>query len=209
MPSRLDAVLRIGHARSVVDTGMEAGMEEDSKKLVTLLVFPGADLQNPGGVIQTFEVQREAAELWVTVANMLQDAVIAPIPIPHQQNTKAMQQVIEYTNYYLANGKEATKRHSDKFFSEFSHMELFALLNLANYLDFDDLVNDACRRVAKLMQGKTPAQIRQEFQIPDDEFTPEELEEINRENKFKAHETTTESGSGSGSGSSGAGPSNA
>jgi len=209
MPNRLDAVLRIGHARSVVDTGMEAGTEEDSKKLVTLLVFPGVDLKNPGGVIQTFEVQPQAAELWLTVANMLEDTETAPIPIPHQQNTRAVQQVIEYTNYHLANGKEATKRHSDKFLSGFSHMELFALLNLANYLDFDDLVSDACRRVAKLMEGKTPAQIRQEFQIPDDEFTSEELDEINRENKFKAHETTTESGSGSGSGSSGAGPSNA
>jgi len=59
---------------------------------------------------------------------------------------------------------------------------MFKLLLAANYMDVTDLLYLVCAKVASLMKGKTPEQIRKTFNIRTDS-TPEEEEEIRREHK--------------------------
>jgi len=53
----------------------------------------------------------------------------------------------------------------------------------ANYLNIQSLLDLTTQTVAELIKGKTPEQIRTEFGIVND-FTPEEEEEIRRDNAW-------------------------
>eukprot|EP00037_Helgoeca_nana_P025977 m.289183 g.289183 ORF g.289183 m.289183 type:complete len:62 (-) comp27102_c1_seq8:4167-4352(-) len=53
----------------------------------------------------------------------------------------------------------------------------------ANYLDIPSMLEVTCKAVASLIRGKTPDEIRAVFNIEND-FTPEEVEEVRRENAW-------------------------
>ncbi|XP_030949595.1 SKP1-like protein 1 [Quercus lobata] len=53
----------------------------------------------------------------------------------------------------------------------------------ANYLNIKGLLDLTCKTVADMMKGKTPQEIRDTFHIKND-YTPEEEEEVRRENQW-------------------------
>jgi hypothetical protein len=53
----------------------------------------------------------------------------------------------------------------------------------ANYLHIKNLLDLTCQTVADMIKGKTPEEIRKTFNIKND-FTPEEEEEVRRENQW-------------------------
>lgn len=53
----------------------------------------------------------------------------------------------------------------------------------ANYLNIKSLLDLTCLTVANMIKGKTPEEIRKTFNIEND-FTPEEEEEVRRENQW-------------------------
>lgn len=53
----------------------------------------------------------------------------------------------------------------------------------ANYLDIKALLDVGCKTVANMIKGKSPEEIRKTFNITND-FTPEEEEQIRRENEW-------------------------
>ncbi|BAF25719.2 Os09g0539500 [Oryza sativa Japonica Group] len=53
----------------------------------------------------------------------------------------------------------------------------------ANYLNIKGLLDLTCQTVADMIKGKTPEEIRKTFNIKND-FTPEEEEEVRRENQW-------------------------
>ncbi|TEB19753.1 hypothetical protein C9890_0167 [Perkinsus sp. BL_2016] len=59
---------------------------------------------------------------------------------------------------------------------------LFEVILAANYLDIKPLLDLSCARVASMIKGKTPEEIRKQFHIVND-FTPEEEAQILEENK--------------------------
>eukprot|EP00892_Ulva_mutabilis_P003803 jgi/Ulvmu1/1795/UM119_0013.1 len=61
--------------------------------------------------------------------------------------------------------------------------QLFELILAANYLNIKSLLDITCQAVAEQIRGKTPQQIRDNFGIEND-FTPEEEEEVRRENQW-------------------------
>jgi Skp1 family, dimerisation domain len=60
---------------------------------------------------------------------------------------------------------------------------LFEVILFANALQFKTLLDVTCQCVANKIRGKTPAEIRTIFNIKN-EFTPEEEEEVRRENQW-------------------------
>lgn len=56
-------------------------------------------------------------------------------------------------------------------------------LQAANYMDIKALLDVGCKTVANMIKGKSPEEIRKTFNIQND-FTPEEEEQIRRENEW-------------------------
>lgn len=59
----------------------------------------------------------------------------------------------------------------------------FVHFQAANYLNIKSLLDLTCQTVADMIKGKTPEEIRKTFNIKND-FTPEEEEEVRRENQW-------------------------
>jgi len=73
----------------------------------------------------------------------------------------------------------------DKWDADFVDVDqetMFKLLLAANYMDVKSLLYLVCAKVASLMKGKTPDQIRKTFNIRSD-YTPQEEEEVRKEHK--------------------------
>lgn len=58
-----------------------------------------------------------------------------------------------------------------------------SLKQAANYLDIKALLDVGCKTVANMIKGKSPEEIRKTFNIQND-FTPEEEDQIRRENEW-------------------------
>ncbi|XP_015163298.1 SKP1-like protein 1B [Solanum tuberosum] len=69
----------------------------------------------------------------------------------------------------------------DKAFVKVHHSILHALILAVNFLNYKEILDMMCQEVADRIKGKTPEEIHKEFDIKND-FTPEEEEEISKEN---------------------------
>lgn len=66
---------------------------------------------------------------------------------------------------------------------EMTYFFLCFCCQAANYLNIKSLLDLTCQTVADMIKGKTPEEIRKTFNIKND-FTPEEEEEVRRENQW-------------------------
>lgn len=55
-------------------------------------------------------------------------------------------------------------------FMQFDQDMLFKIILAANYLDIEDLLDSACKAVANMMQGRSTEELRQVFEIPEEEW---------------------------------------
>ena len=64
-----------------------------------------------------------------------------------------------------------------------SKEDCVSVINAANYMDIKSLLELASSKVASIIKGKTPEEIRKTFNIQND-FTPEEEQQIREENQW-------------------------
>ncbi|EES09697.1 hypothetical protein BDA96_05G122500 [Sorghum bicolor] len=170
---------------------------EGEKKMITLKSSDGEE----------FEVEEAVAMESQTIRHMIEDdCADNGIPLPNV-NSKILSKVIEYCNKHVhaaAAAAAASKAGSDDVgaaaanstaasgedlknwdadFVKVDQATLFDLILAANYLNIKGLLDLTCQTVADMIKGKTPEEIRKTFNIKND-FTPEEEEEIRRENQW-------------------------
>ncbi|OEL19895.1 SKP1-like protein 1B [Dichanthelium oligosanthes] len=156
---------------------------------------------------EEFEVEEAVAMESQTIRHMIEDdCADNGIPLPNV-NSKILSKVIEYCNKHVhaaAAAAAASKAGSDEAgaaaanstaasgedlknwdadFVKVDQATLFDLILAANYLNIKGLLDLTCQTVADMIKGKTPEEIRKTFNIKND-FTPEEEEEIRRENQW-------------------------
>jgi len=79
--------------------------------------------------------------------------------------------------------KAAPINEWDREFMQVDQESLFEIILAANYMDISALLDLGCRTVANMIKGKTAEEIRKTFNIQND-FTPEEEDQIRRENEW-------------------------
>ncbi len=139
---------------------------------------------------ESFEVEEVVAVQSQTIKHMIEDdCASSVIPLPNV-NSKILAKVIEFCKKHV----DATKPEDDRAaadelkswdadFVKVDQPTLFDLILAANYLDIKSLLDLTCQTVADMIKGKTPEEIRKTFNIKND-FTPEEEEEVRRENQW-------------------------
>ncbi|KDN53241.1 putative negative regulator sulfur controller-3 [Tilletiaria anomala UBC 951] len=145
---------------------------------------------------EEFTVERDVAERSVLIKQMLEDIGESDqaIPLPNV-SSQVLKKVLEYCEHHRADptptveeAEESRKRVTDigewdqKFINVDQEM-LFEIILAANYLDIKPLLDVGCKTVALMIKGKTPDEIRKLFNIQND-FTPEEEEQIKKENEW-------------------------
>jgi len=108
--------------------------------------------------------------------------------------TPVVQKVIDYMEYHVkipprkiekplksTNMRELVDEWDAKFV-DVDQETMFKLLLAANYMDVKSLLLLMCAKVASMMKGKTPDQIRKTFNIRSD-YTPEEEDQVRKEHK--------------------------
>jgi S-phase kinase-associated protein 1 len=142
---------------------------------------------------QAFEVEGEVAFLSQTIKNLVEDSGAEDaIPLPNV-SARVLAKVLEYCRYHhqAAAAADGAKLEADgdavkQWDAEFVRVDqamLFDLILAANYLNIKALLDLTCETVAGMIRGKTPEEIRRTFNIKND-FTPEEEEEVRRENQW-------------------------
>jgi len=142
-------------------------------------------------------VQRPVAERSILIKNLLEDLggeSEESIPIPNV-NEAVMKKVLEWCEHHR-NDPPATQDDDsdsrkkstdidewDQKFMQVDQEMLFEIILAANYLDIKALLDVGCKTVANMIKGKSPDEIRKTFNIQND-FTPEEEEQIRRENEW-------------------------
>ena len=137
--------------------------------------------------VDTRTVSRAAAELSVTIRNMLEDATGDNLRVPLPNVSKDTLDII--VPWLEAHEPKPdvlpdTEEFDRDFTKDMSDELMYDVILAANYLDIHDLLDLVCTAVAEeIKKCKSPEEIRRRFNIKND-FTPEEEEEVRRENAW-------------------------
>lgn len=159
---------------------------------------------------QRFEVDKKVACMSNLIKNMIEDlgGDSAEIPLSDMR-ASTLQKILEYCEHHKDDPipepevnpdaiddlepSDRIKRSTDitEWDYNFINVEqplLFEIMLKANFLDIKPLLDLTCKTVANMIKGKNPDELRATFNIKND-FTPEQLEEIRRENEWEADPT--------------------
>ncbi|KAL6179016.1 hypothetical protein ACLB2K_050532 [Fragaria x ananassa] len=141
---------------------------------------------------EVFEIEEAVAVQSQTIKHMVEDdCADNAIPLPNVKGP-ILAKVIEYLKKHVADAEDNNEskkedaeslKEFDEEFVKVDQSVLFDLILAANYLNIKELLDLTCQAVADMIKGKTPEQIRETFNIKND-FTPEEEEEVRRENQW-------------------------
>jgi len=144
---------------------------------------------------QTFEVEESVATNSQLIKNMVEDSgTDEEIPLPNVKSA-ILEKVIEYCRHLKEEAPSEIEKPLktqvmqdivsawEAAFIDMEQEMLFELILAANYLDIKPLLDLSCAKVATMLKGKTPEEIRRTFNIEND-FTPEEEAQIREENRW-------------------------
>ncbi|KAG6970623.1 hypothetical protein JG688_00004780 [Phytophthora aleatoria] len=148
---------------------------------------------------EAFEVEAKVAVMSQLVQTLVADEQegdeVQEIPLP---NVKAhvLAKVVEFCQHHKDSPmaeiqkplksnvlSESVDQWDAKFVDVADQELLFELILAANYMDIKSLLDLSCAKVACMIKGKTPEEIRATFGITE-EFTEEEQQRILEENKW-------------------------
>uniref|UniRef100_A0A1A9V9D0 Skp1-related protein n=1 Tax=Glossina austeni TaxID=7395 RepID=A0A1A9V9D0_GLOAU len=141
---------------------------------------------------EIFDIDVQIAKCSGTIKTMLEDCGMGDsdnsvVPLPNVNST-TLRKVLDWAEYHqddpqpTEEDEEKEARTDDilQWDADFLKMDqgaLFELILVANYLDIKGLLDIACKTIANMIKGKTPAEIRQTFNIKND-YTSAENKDI-------------------------------
>ncbi|XP_044508438.1 SKP1-like protein 1B [Mangifera indica] len=132
---------------------------------------------------EAFEVDEVVVLESQTIKHMINpDAIENRISLPNV-TSEILSKVIEYCKKHVEATQSDDLNTWDAEFVNVDRATLFALTNAANYLKINSLVDLTCQTFADMIRGQTGEGIREILNIQSN-ATPEEEEEIRRENQW-------------------------
>ncbi|KAF9100117.1 hypothetical protein BGX29_003337 [Mortierella sp. GBA35] len=151
-----------------------------------------------------FLIDRDIADKSMLLKCMLEDIgeIGQAVPLPNVSGP-ILTKVIEYCthhrddpNFLSANDDaSADIGEWDLEYCKVDQGTLYELILAANYLDIKPLMDLTCKTVANMIKAKSPEEIRKTFNITND-FTPEEEDQVRRENGLGRRALRTEQPNG-------------
>jgi S-phase kinase-associated protein 1 len=154
-------------------------------KLITLVSSDGEKMQ----------ISAKAAQRSQLVKGIIEDYPDdAEVPLNNVKSS-ILKKIKEYLEHYQdSDPKEIERPLASQNYQEcveawdfeFINIELdtiFEIILAANYMDIKPLLELASSKIASIIKGKTPEEIRKIFNIQND-FTPEEEQQIRDENQW-------------------------
>jgi S-phase kinase-associated protein 1 len=133
---------------------------------------------------EVFEVEEKAALQSGIIKSMVEDGYGTDDAIPlFNVEKKTLAKIVEWLKKHAS---DASKDELEKWDGDFVDVDtdsLYDLLLASNYLSVEVLLGQLVQKVADMIKGKQPEEIRKLFNIKND-FTPEEEEEIRKENAW-------------------------
>eukprot|EP01039_Chlorochromonas_danica_P003851 gene3851-4208_t len=147
---------------------------------------------------ESFDVPLEVAKMSELAKTMIDedqdDEEAQEIPLPNVKSS-ILAKVIEFAHHYRQEPMNEIEKPLksaqmsevvQEWYANFVSIDqeiLFELILAANYMDIKPLLDLTCATVASLIKGKSPEEIRKQFNIVND-FTPEEEAQVREENKW-------------------------
>mmetsp|Transcript_20531 Transcript_20531/g.28295 ORF Transcript_20531/g.28295 Transcript_20531/m.28295 type:complete len:194 (-) Transcript_20531:176-757(-) len=150
---------------------------------------------------ESFVTTEEIAQMSELVKTMIVDGVEGDdedreIPLPNVHG-EILAKVVEFCTHYTKveamtelekplKDSDLTKLVQDyysSFILSLDHDAVFHLTLAANYMDIRPLLDLCCAKIASLIKGKTPEEIRNNLNIVND-FSPEEEAKVREENRW-------------------------
>jgi S-phase kinase-associated protein 1 len=144
---------------------------------------------------EKYQISEKAAKRSQLIKGVMDDFPDDPEVPLHNVKSSILEKIIKYLEYYKdTEPREIEKPLPSNNFNEcvdswdynFIDLELdviFEMILAANYMDIKPLMELASSKVASIIKGKTPEDIRKTFNIQND-FTPEEEAQIREENQW-------------------------
>lgn len=154
-------------------------------KIITLVSSDG----------EKFTISEKAARRSQLIKGIIDDYPDDPEVPLHNVKSHILQKIILYLEYYKENEPREIERPLpsnnysecvDAWDYQFIDLELdliFEIILASNYMDIKPLMELASSKVASIIKGKSPEEIRKTFNIQND-FTPEEEAQIREENQW-------------------------
>lgn len=129
------------------------------------------------------EVEKEVASFCPLICDQIESGAgyskSDPIALPPRVNPAMLSSIIDYCRFHHVAGRSNKERRSfDEKFSRMDTKRLCELTSAADSLNFKRLVDLTSRALARLIEGKTPDEIRKTFHLPDDLTEEEKLEPL-------------------------------
>ncbi|KAH0456648.1 hypothetical protein IEQ34_014555 [Dendrobium chrysotoxum] len=148
-------------------------MANEMKKMIRMMASDGKEVVVEEVVAMQSEIIRHMIE-----DNCIEDVILMP-----NVTASVLSNIFHYCkkhiDFSLPNIEELND--FDNKFVDIDTDALYDLIMATNYLGVKDLIDLICQKVANIIRGKSPEEIRQIFNIEND-FTPEEEEKIRKEN---------------------------
>ncbi|KAK3022428.1 hypothetical protein RJ639_045199 [Escallonia herrerae] len=102
-----------------------------------------------------------------------------PISLPQRVNPGTLSLILDYCRFHQVSGRSNKERKSyDEKFIRMDTKRLCELTSAADSLQLRPLVDLTSRALARMIEGKTPEEIRETFHLPDDLTEEEKLEPL-------------------------------
>ncbi|PIN22829.1 SCF ubiquitin ligase, Skp1 component [Handroanthus impetiginosus] len=138
-------------------------------------------LQTSDGSIQ--QVEQEVAMYCPFICQEIHSGMGSsknyPISLPSRVNPPMLSLILDYCRFHQVQGRSNKERKSfDEKFVRMDTKRLCELTSAADSLHLKPLVDLTSRALARVIEGKTPEEIREIFHLPDDLTEEEKLEPI-------------------------------